>query len=435
MRHVDYQEWADEVFGDRRQVYARDIRKAPDDPLTFMGPGEASRFYADARADLLVCPVPGCPSPKLTTRGPAERRHHFVHRQAPGGTRHGRAYTRRVTVRLLREWLDAQSTHFQISEDADVSGVRVTLLVRSPRTGRRVALIYVDGRYGVDAWEEDYERLKAADVPTSWIFALRRMFFSLPQPRPGVGPDDPVARDRGRADLVLDKALYREMRRGGLWPLLISLERRELANLITPMGRLAGPLGLQPPESGDRVLHLVPSPLADARLTRYGVATRAVPENLLQRAWQAQPPPRAQAPPPSRPEHRLNDLPPHSPVPIRGTRPEVTSPSVLELRSVASEAPERRWKRARSTLHKQLADTGLAEELSKPLPTDVECDLLTVHWHTLIAVWLRRRPALARNPSELRRRLSDAGAGARLTTSAVEGFLSWWDERRSSPLG
>lgn len=43
MRHVDYREWAEEVLGDRRQVYARDIRKEPDAPLTYMGPGEAER--------------------------------------------------------------------------------------------------------------------------------------------------------------------------------------------------------------------------------------------------------------------------------------------------------------------------------------------------------------------------------------------------------
>jgi hypothetical protein len=179
MRHVDYREWADEVLGDRRQVYARDTRQGPDDPLTFMGPGEAPLFYAAARTDLLVCPVPGCPSPKLTTRGPAERRHHFVHRQAPGGAGHGRAYTRRVTVRLLRDWINAQSTLFEISEDAEVSGVRLTLLVTSPRTGRRVALVYVDRRYGVDAWEGDFARLKEADVPATWIFALRRCSSAL----------------------------------------------------------------------------------------------------------------------------------------------------------------------------------------------------------------------------------------------------------------
>jgi hypothetical protein len=294
------------------------------------------------------------------------------------------------------------------------------------------------GRYGVDAWEQDYAHLKAAEVPATWILALRRMFFSAPQPRPGAGPNDPVARDSERADLVLDKAIYRAMRRAGLWPLLISLERREFANLITPTGRLAGALGLQPPESGDRVLHLVPSPLADARLRRYGITTQAVPERFMQRAWQVEPPPQQPSPwqpPAPQPPLRHEDGSPEVPIDltpkVRATGPEPISP-VLGLRRDVLEGPERRWSRARSTLHKQLSDAGLAEDLATPLPTDVECDLLAVHWHTLIAVWLKRHPALARNTSELQRRLADAGAGAQLTTSAVQGFLTWWRGRSAS---
>lgn len=334
-----------------------------------------------------------------------------------------------MTVRVVREWLEGQSQRFEITEGADVSGVRVTLLVRSPRTGRRVALMYIDQRYGVDAWGDDYVQLKAADVPASWIFALRPMFFRLPQPSAAAGPEDPVARDRARGDLVLDRALYREMRSVGLWPLLISLERRELGNLVTPTGRLAGPLGLQPPESGDRVLHLVPTPIADARLTRYGIATQAVPERFLQHAWQEPPPP-----PPTPPRQTPSgdgdgsDRPVRTPVMSDVVLPEVApSPVPTAPRPVTDERAQR-WARARPTLQKQLGESGLADELAKPLPTDVECDLLGVHWHTMLAVWLSRRPG-GQDPWQLRRRLADAGAGPKLTTAAVEGFLAWWRER------
>jgi hypothetical protein len=89
---------------------------------------------------------------------------------------------------------------------------------------------------------------------------------------------------------------------------------------------------------------------------------------------------------------------------------------------------EQRWRRGRKPLFKQLADPGLVDELATPLPTDVECDLLAVHWHTMLAVWLQRSRR-AENAAALRRRLADVGAGPKLTTAAVEGFIAWWEGR------
>jgi hypothetical protein len=213
-----------------------------------------------------------------------ERRHHFVHRQAPEDPRHDITYARRATVRLLRDWIGEQSKRLEALEDVEVDGVAITLLVRSP-TGRRVAIVYTDRRLGADAWWETDDRLKAAQLPAAWIFALRRSFFALPAPDASAPPDDPVRQDLERGDLVLDRALFRSMRRAGSWPLLVSLERQELANLVRPGGRVAERLGLRAPASAERLLHLVPSPLASCRLTRYGIATLAVGENVLAVPW------------------------------------------------------------------------------------------------------------------------------------------------------
>src|SRR5439155_428843 len=89
-----------------------------------------------------------------------------------------------------------------------------------------------------------------------------------PQPSPDAGRDDPATLDRGRGDIVLDRALFREMRATGRWPLLLNIKSREVA-LIAPGGEVARRLKLRPPASGDRVLHLVPSPPA-ATATRTG---------------------------------------------------------------------------------------------------------------------------------------------------------------------
>src|SRR3954470_19136132 len=80
--HVGYREWATEALGDERQVYARSTSSTAGD-LVFLPDGAADAFREAAQSGQLVCPVPGCPSPQLTTRGPEPRRHHFVHRQAP----------------------------------------------------------------------------------------------------------------------------------------------------------------------------------------------------------------------------------------------------------------------------------------------------------------------------------------------------------------
>ena len=181
MRHVDYREWAEEALGERRQVYARDIREPAGAPLVFMPDREAEQFRADARAGKLVCPVPGCPSPQLTTRGPQQRRHHFVHRDAPADPRHDLTYARQATMGLLRAWIRRQHPKFEVTEHARIRGVEVTLLVRSPLTNRRVALIYVDRRLGADRWDETNAELVKAKLPASWIFALRPAFFALPK--------------------------------------------------------------------------------------------------------------------------------------------------------------------------------------------------------------------------------------------------------------
>lgn len=284
LRHEDYRAWADESLGDQRQVYARDRQLSPDGPLVFMPEGQAAVFRPAAHTGRLICPVPGCPSPLLTTRGPADRRHHFVHRHAPEDPNHSLAYNRRVAQQLLHDWASAQDPRLTVTTDETIQGVPVTVLVASP-TGRRLAICFIDGRLGADAWEDHHDALRAADVIDAWIFGLRRMYCCPPDPDHKAGPDSPPARDRERGDLLLDRAVYRRMRASHAWPLLLSTERQQLANLIPP-GELARRLGLRPPASAERVLHLIPHPLAGCRLCVHGIATPAVGEREV-----APPPP------------------------------------------------------------------------------------------------------------------------------------------------
>jgi hypothetical protein len=205
--HLAYREWASEALGDERQVYARSTKATEDDELVFLPDGAADRFRAAAQAGELVCPVPGCPSPLLTTRGSTKRRHHFVHRQAPPNPAHQRAYVRRVATQLLADWIRVAHPRSTVETDVPVGEVPVTVLVTGP-AGAQFAVVFVDRRLGVDAWWDANLELERAGMAGGWIFAPRQ-YLRYPQPTTGATPDDPAVRDRQRGDIVLDRALFR----------------------------------------------------------------------------------------------------------------------------------------------------------------------------------------------------------------------------------
>jgi hypothetical protein len=271
MRHDEFREWAAAALGDPRQVYARKADAPPEDPLVFMPDGEAGRFREAAKSGALICPVPQCPSPGLTTREYEDRRDHFMHVRAPGDRGHGQSYMRLATRRLLRDWVAEQDRVVKV-RDGKLDGVSIAMLARLD-DGRGVALCYVDKQMGADAWEERNDLHRSEGIAVAWIFALRKTFFAPPDPA------EPEA--EGRTDLILDRPIYKRMREKGSWPLLINLERQELANVIKPGGKPAQRLGLAP-TALDRVQHLVASGLADCRLCPYGIATPAITEYTLE---------------------------------------------------------------------------------------------------------------------------------------------------------
>lgn len=273
MRHSEFREWATAALGDPRQVYARQADAPLGDPLVFMPDGKAELFREDAQSGALICPVPGCPSPKLTTRGSQSRRDHFMHVHAPTDPAHNRSYLRLATKRLLCEWAADQDHVVDLREDVEVSDIPVTVLARLDG-GSAVALCYVDAKLGADAWEEQNYALRLRGLAVTWIFALRKMYFAPPEPA------EPVIEDPDRTDLILDQPIYRRMRGNGSWPLLINLERQELGNVIKPNGKPATRLGFVPPRS-NRVQHFAAYDLAECRLCPYGIATPGINEFTL----------------------------------------------------------------------------------------------------------------------------------------------------------
>jgi hypothetical protein len=443
--HLAYREWASEALGDERQVYARSTN-AEDGELVFLPDGAADRFRAAAQAGELVCPVPGCPSSLLTTRGPAERRHHFVHRQAPPDPAHQRAYVRRVATQLLVDWIRVAHPHSTVETDAPVGELSVTVLVTGPASAQ-FAVVFVDRRLGVDAWWDADLELERADMARSWIFAPRG-YLRYPQPTTGATPDDPAIRDRQRGDIVLDRALFREMRGLGKWPLLLNVTTRELANLIAPNGRLARRLRLDPPASRDRVLHLVPARLDQCRLGRDGIETPAVGAAVLaapRLAAQRHAHLSAAAPEvehaPAGPELERHPIEAQAFDQARRAAQAQLAPWLAEAQSrvpphgcgvPTASAPgaapeplasgEQDWPCDLDALRRLLGDEHLAQRLEQPLSTDVACDVPPAIWHLMAVLELRHRSGDA-HPLAIRAAIV-RHCGYSLTGEAIGGVFA-----------
>ena len=270
-RHSEFRKWAEEELGDRRQVYALRVDAPPGRSLEFMPDDEAHRFREAAKSGALICPVPGCASQKLTTRHYKKKRDHFVHRPTAGGVGHSHhSYRELVAQRLLHEWAEAQDRVVEVLDDKKKDSP-VTVLARLD-DGSEVALCYVDKRLGADVWEERNRSLRSAGLGTAWIFAPTNTYCEPPEPT-GPGAEDGMA-------LILDRLIYERMRWRGSWPLLMSLERRQLASIFIPNGAIAQDLRLAPPDL-DRVLHVETYGLAECWLCRDGIATPAVHEDKL----------------------------------------------------------------------------------------------------------------------------------------------------------
>jgi len=273
MRHSEFADWAGLQLGDTRQVHARDSREPPDAPLVFMPDGEARQFRADAQAGHLVCPVPGCPYPKLTTRHADDRRDHFVHTHAPELEHPD--FRAAVTQQMLHRWAVNLDPTFEALDGQTIAEVPISVLVRLP-TGSRVALCYSAGVLGAEAWQEQHAALERAGVAGVWMFPPRHWYFARPKPDPAPPGDD-------NGGLIVDRRLFKVMRRNGSWPLIINIEREQVANLIVPGKAIAGRLHMPEPRLVEDVVHVVVSPLARCSLCPDGFVTLAVNENDLKK--------------------------------------------------------------------------------------------------------------------------------------------------------
>lgn len=155
---------------ERRQLWARDLRLAPDAPLTYLEEGAAAQLRPDCQAGHLVCPIPDCPEPRISTRA-GSRRDHFFH-VARAGVRHApESWLHYTGKHLLGWWLRVRHPEASVRIDdlAVDSGQRPDVLAAFP-DGRRVAFEVQYAPITAESWQQRHDGYAAQGIADIWVF-------------------------------------------------------------------------------------------------------------------------------------------------------------------------------------------------------------------------------------------------------------------------
>jgi hypothetical protein len=189
-RHPD---WTPPEPKERRQLWARDTRRPLESPLVYLRTGEAEALRLDCREGRLVCPIPDCAAPKITTRA-GSRRDHFAHLSGGG---HGPETLHHYTAKaLVGAWLRKRHPEAAVTIDLRTveSGRQPDVLVEFD-DGRRFAFEIQYAGLTQAEWAKrhrDYGRDGIIDI---WLFghtrflrAARTDVFDHPEGRFTLGP-------------------------------------------------------------------------------------------------------------------------------------------------------------------------------------------------------------------------------------------------------
>ena len=154
------------------QVFARDTRLPPESPLVYLNRGEAPILRPEARSGALVCPIEGCPSPSLTTRG-GSRRDHFAHLRG-GHARETLAHhtAKHLIARWLRPLLPAGASCV-VDHDEVETGQRPDVLVTFD-SGMQIAYEVQFAGLTPSEWLRRHRGYRDNGVRDVWLFGGSR---------------------------------------------------------------------------------------------------------------------------------------------------------------------------------------------------------------------------------------------------------------------
>jgi len=172
-----------------RQLFARDRRLEHDAPLVFLEIGAAQQLRADCHAGHLVCPVPGCPDPRLITRG-GSRRDHFAHRHAADTLSHApEGWYHLCGKTLVGQWARHHypAARVQVDHEAVDNGQVPDVLVAFP-DGRRFAFEVQYAPLTIDAWRARHDGYRAQGIVDIWLFGHMPPHLRAARGQPGATP-------------------------------------------------------------------------------------------------------------------------------------------------------------------------------------------------------------------------------------------------------
>ena len=180
-RHTAQEQF--EATGERVQVWARDTRLLADAPLARLERGMAAAWRPDARAGHLVCPIPGCEDPRLTTRA-GSRRDHFAHRNLVGAPHVPETWFHYTGKHLVGAWARRLYPEARVAVDeAAVENRQVPdVLVEFP-DGLRFAFEVQYAALTEDDWRARHDGYAAQGIADVWLLGHLPRYL-----RPARGP-------------------------------------------------------------------------------------------------------------------------------------------------------------------------------------------------------------------------------------------------------
>jgi hypothetical protein len=169
-----------------RQLFARDRRLPDDAPLVFIEIGGAGRLRDACAAGHLVCPVPGCPDPRLITRG-GSRRDHFAHRHVVDATTHApEGWYHLCGKHLMGDWARRRypGARVQVDHEAVDNGQVPDVLVAFP-DGPRFVFEVQYAPLTIDAWRARHAGYRAHGIVDIWLFGHIPPHLRAARARPG----------------------------------------------------------------------------------------------------------------------------------------------------------------------------------------------------------------------------------------------------------
>jgi hypothetical protein len=166
--------------GDIRLIYAR---RRDTGELWMLPDGEASLWREAAKTEML-CPVPGCLTPELTTVNRSRGRHGFMHYRGGGGHAPESIFHLQASE-MIAVWLRANypRSRVQKEEPSDDQRARVADVMITASTGDRMAFEIQYATLTPDRWATRHDSYANQNIADVWLFGHTGVQLRPPRSR------------------------------------------------------------------------------------------------------------------------------------------------------------------------------------------------------------------------------------------------------------